>query len=163
MDLKTVDRQPTRVACLRYTGPFGPGIGDFWRQTVAPWLKANNLNVSTFGIARDDPQTTAPERLRYDACAEVKPDFIGSGPYNLTVIPGGKYAVATFTGTAAEIGAAWGTLMSETLPASGLKFDASRMPLEHYAKDFAADPQTGAFTCELLVPVESEAAVSASV
>ena len=39
MELKTVDRQPVRVACLRYTGPFGPAIGEFWRDNVQPWLR----------------------------------------------------------------------------------------------------------------------------
>ena len=118
MELKTVDRQPVRVACLRYTGPFGPAIGEFWRDNVQPWLQANELNVSTYGLALDDAASTPAEKLRYDACAEVKPGFVGTGLYHLAIIPGGKYAVAAFKGTAAEIGAAWGEVMSQAMPAS---------------------------------------------
>src|SRR5262245_44532431 len=143
MELKTVERQPVRVACLRYTGPFGPAIGEFWGETVQPWLKANGLNVSTYGMALDDAASTPPEKCRYDACAEVKPDFTGTGLYHLALIPGGKYAVARFHGTADEIGGAWGEVMGQALGASGLKFDPARMPFEHYAKDFKADPDTG--------------------
>jgi AraC family transcriptional regulator len=156
MDLKTVERQPVRVACLRYTGPFGPAVGEFWGHHVQPWLTANQLNVSTYGIARDDHATTPSEKTRYDACAEVKPGFRGTGLYHLAIIPGGKYAVAAFKGTADAIGAAWGEVMSQALPASGLTFDTTRMPFEHYAKDFKADPETGGFVCELCVPIETQ-------
>src|SRR5689334_16535576 len=34
MKVKIVDRQPVQVAYLRYTGPAGPGISDFWMRTV---------------------------------------------------------------------------------------------------------------------------------
>jgi AraC family transcriptional regulator len=64
MDLKTVDRQPVRVACLRYTGPFGPAIGEFWRDNVQPWLQANQLNVATYGLALDDPAARPPAKPR---------------------------------------------------------------------------------------------------
>ena len=66
MELKTVDRQPVRVACLRYTGPFGPAIGEFWRDDVQPWLVANQLNVSTYGLALDLAGSTPwlPSRAR---------------------------------------------------------------------------------------------------
>src|SRR5258708_548901 len=94
MELTTVDRQPVRVACLRYTGPFGPAIGEFWRDTVAPWLQANGLTkVDTYGVALDDAAKTPPDQLHYDACAEVPAKFSGTGLYHLALIPGGKYAV----------------------------------------------------------------------
>ena len=156
MELKTVDRQPVRVACLRYTGPFGPAIGEFWRDNVHPWLAANQLNVATYGLALDDPSSAPAEKLRYDACAEVKVDFHGSGLYHLAIVPGGKYAVATFKGTAAEIGTAWGEVMGQALPTSGHTVDTTRMPFEHYAKDFKEDPETGVFACELCVPIASD-------
>jgi len=139
MELKTVDRQPVRVACLRYTGPFGPAIGEFWRDNVHPWLAANQLNVATYGLALDDPSSTPAETLRYDACAEVKVDFHGSGLYHLAIVPGGKYAVATFKGTAAEIGTAWGEVMGQALPASGHTVDTTRMQLQGYEVRYLYD------------------------
>ena len=72
--LKTLP--PARVAYLRYTGPYGPEIGTFWRETVAPWMIENNLlNRVRYGIGHDDPSTTPPQYCRYDACVEVPVDF----------------------------------------------------------------------------------------
>jgi AraC family transcriptional regulator len=160
MALTTVDRKPVVVACLRYTGPFGPAIGEFWRDCVQPWLAANNLKkVETYGVARDDPATTPAEKLRYDACVEVPAKFQGTGLYHLTLLPGGTYAVAQFHGTGAEIGPAWGALMQQDLPASGFRLDMSRSPFEHYPKD--GDYSGEVFDCELLVPVEAGEAASA--
>src|SRR4051794_11481750 len=99
MELKVVDRQPVRVACLRYAGPFGPGIGEVWRDPVQPGLKANQLNVSTDGLGLDGSAAITADQLRHGAAAEVEPRFGGTGLLHLGMIPGGKYAVATFKGT----------------------------------------------------------------
>ena len=56
MNVKLIDREPVRVAYLRHTGPYGPPIGDFWMETVAPWMGTNNLfGRERFGISLDDP------------------------------------------------------------------------------------------------------------
>ena len=45
-----------RLAGLRYKGPFGPGIGEFWREVFTPWQKAYNLlDRPTYGVALDYP------------------------------------------------------------------------------------------------------------
>ena len=38
MKVKLVDREPVHVAYLRHTGAYGPAIGKFWMQVVAPWM-----------------------------------------------------------------------------------------------------------------------------
>jgi AraC family transcriptional regulator len=68
------------------------------------------------------------------------------------VIPGGKYAALSFEGTAAAIGAAWDLLLREWLPQSGLQLDA-RPFFEYYPVDGRYDEKTGAFSCDLCVPV----------
>jgi AraC family transcriptional regulator len=67
-------------------------------------------------------------------------------------LPGGRYAVLDFKGTAAEIGAAWGALMGQWLPSSGLQLD-SRPCYEYYGPASSFDPVSGMFDCELCIPV----------
>ena len=69
MKVRLIDREPVHVAYLRHTGPYGPPIGDFWMETVAPWMATNNLiGRERFGISLDDPSVTKPAQCRYDAC-----------------------------------------------------------------------------------------------
>jgi AraC family transcriptional regulator len=153
MKVTIVDRQPTSVAYLRHVGPYGKQISDFWVQVVDPWMQTNGLyGRPRYGISLDDPGITSSEKLRYDAAVEVPPDFVGAGKHQKTVIPGGKYAVAKFKGTDAEVGEAWTWLLRDWLPASGMQLD-SRPFLEHYPIDATFDLKTGAFECEICVPV----------
>jgi AraC family transcriptional regulator len=153
MKVKLVDREPVSVAYLRHTGPPGPPIGAFWMRKVAPWMEANNLmGRERFGISLDDPSVTKPELCRYDACVESPDGEVLAGDAQRRVIPGGKYASLAFEGTSAEIGAAWDALLRDWLPKSGLQLD-SRPFFEHYPVDGRYDPKTGAFSCNICVPV----------
>ena len=153
MNVKLIDRPPVTVAYLRHLGPYGEPISQFWQNAYVPWAITNNLMGSArYGISHDDPGITAPEQCRYDACAEVAPDFAASGGALKTTLPGGRYAVLRFKGSAAEVGVAWAALLRDWLPASGLQLDA-RPCFEHYPTDAMCDPQTGAFECEICIPV----------
>jgi AraC family transcriptional regulator len=153
MNVKLIDREPVRVAYLRLTGPYGPPVGRFWMETVAPWMATNKLfGRDRFGISLDDPTVTKPAQCRYDACVESREGEVLSGSPQHKVIPGGRYACLAFEGTSAEIGAAWDALLRDWLPGSGLQLDA-RPFFEHYPMDGRYDPKTGAFTCNICVPV----------
>ena len=153
MNVKIIERQPTHIAYLRYVGPYGEPIAEFWFKTVSPWLESNNLfGRPRYGISHDDPSITAADKCRYDAGVEVPPDFAPTGNAHTTTIPGGRYAVTRFRGTAAEIGKAWAALLRDWLPASGMQLDA-RPFFEHYPIDAGYDPKTGVFECELCIPV----------
>ena len=153
LNVKLVDRQPVRVAYLRRVGPYGSGLSEFWIETVAPWMATNNLlGRARYGISQDDPNITAPEKLRYDAAVEVPEDFTGTGPYMKTVIPGGKYASGRFKGTADQLGSAWESILRDWLPDSGMQLDA-RPFFEYYPTDAGYDPKTGTFECDICIPV----------
>ena len=153
MKVKIIDRKPTTVAYLRHVGPYGPDLARFWQETVYPWMETNHLlERPRYGISLDDPGITAPEKCRYDAAVEVDPNFVGAGQHLKTSIPGGKYASASFRGTAAEIGDAWVALLRDWLPSSGLQLDA-RPCFEYYPPEMARDRKTGAFQCEICIPV----------
>jgi AraC family transcriptional regulator len=153
MKAKLTDRDPVHVAYFRHVGPAGTPLSDFWRDEVAPWMETNGLLGRTrYGVSHDDPSITAPDKLRYDACVEVPPGFVGTGKYLTTTIPGGRYAVARFEGRADQIGDAWASLLRDWLPASGMQLDA-RPFFEHYPPAGRFDPKTGVFDCELCIPV----------
>lgn len=153
MNVKLIDRQPKTVAYLRYHGAYGEPILQFWQNVYYPWAAANSLlDGSRYGISYDDPSITAPENCRYDACAEVAADFVASGGTLKTTIPGGKYAVLAFKGTSEQVGGAWAALLRDWLPCSGLQLDG-RPCFEYYPKGAAYDAKTGAFECELCIPV----------
>jgi AraC family transcriptional regulator len=113
------------------------------------------LERPRYGISLDDPGITAPEKCRYDAAVEVDPNFVGTGHHLKTSIPGGTYAAASFRGTAAEIGDAWVALLRDWLPSSGLQLDG-RPCFEYYAPEMAMDHETGAFQCEICIPVTTQ-------
>ena len=153
MKVTLIDRQPVTVAYLRHLGPYGEAIEQFWQNTYYPWAVSNSLlEQARYGISHDDPGITAAEQCRYDACVEIAPDFVLSGGALKTTIPGGKYAVLRFSGTSERVVGAWHALLREWLPASGFQLDA-RPCFEYYATDAKCDPRTGAFECEICIPV----------
>jgi AraC family transcriptional regulator len=154
MKVTIIDREPATIAYLRHIGPYGEPIARFWQETYVPWAITNRLGPghARYGISHDDPSITAPEQCRYDACAEVAPDFVATSGALKATIPGGKYAVLKFNGTVEQVGKAWAALLRDWLPSSSLQLDA-RPAFEYYPKGASYNPKTGAFECEICIPV----------
>ncbi len=146
-----------RVAYMRYVGPYGsPRITELW-QRLASWCRQRGLSSPRrrmFGIAQDNPNITPPNRTRYDACIQVEEDFQPDDEIAVQSIAGGRHGCVPFTGTAAEIRAAWIRFLTLTLPDAGLQPDLAPA-IEVYAPDFVVDPRTGAFSCLLCMPLRS--------
>jgi AraC family transcriptional regulator len=148
VNVEVIDRQPATIACLRHTGPYGKPVGEFWEKTYIPWATINKLdpNHARYGISYDNPNITPPEQCRYDACAEVSPDFVATGDAVKTTIPGGKYATLKIKFSAVEpIIEAWAFLFQKWLPSSGFQLD-NRPCFEYYPKDVCNE-------CEICIPV----------
>ncbi|MCC7039599.1 MAG: AraC family transcriptional regulator [Burkholderiales bacterium] len=154
MQVSLVDRNPATVAYLRYVGPYGEPISRFWQETYVPWAIMNQLGEdhARYGISHDDPSITAPGKCRYDACAEVDADFVATGGAIKATLPGGKYAVHRFKGTAQQVGDAWSALLRDWLPSSGFQLD-DRPCFEYYPKGADCTSGPGAFECEICIPV----------
>jgi AraC family transcriptional regulator len=154
MKVTLIDRQPATVAYFRHLGPYGESIARFWQETYVPWAVMNQLgaNHARYGVSHDDPGIALPGQCRYDACAEVSPDFVATGGALKTTIPGGKYAVLQFKGTVEQVGEAWTALLRDWLPSSGQQLDG-RPCFEYYPKGAAFNGKTGAFECEICIPV----------
>lgn len=149
-----LDLDATRVAYLRQTGPYGPAIAGLWQRFMAWCGGAGLLNPrpALYGVALDNPEVTAPERCRYDACIEAAADFRPTGEIGIQTLPGGRYACAEFIGSATEVSAAWQWLCGEWIAGSGLQFD-DRPVFERYPADWPQDPEGGRFHCQLCIPV----------
>jgi AraC family transcriptional regulator len=153
MDVKLIERAPVRIAYMRHLGPYGEPIARFWMEEVAPWMATEGLmGRARYGISHDEPSVTDPAQCRYDACVEVDDGYTPSGRALVTTLPGGRYAVMPFKGTGAEVFVAWRRLLGEWLPASRLQLDM-RPCFEHYPAGSSYDAASGAFSCELCIPV----------
>lgn len=154
MNVAIINREPATIAYLRHIGPYGESIAKFWQEVYVPWAVTSGLGPdhARYGISYDDPDITPPEQCRYDACAEVAPDFVATGDALKATVPGGKYAVLRFKGTVEEVGEAWTAILRDWLPTSGLQLD-DRPCFEYYPKGADCDSETGAFQCEICIPV----------
>jgi AraC family transcriptional regulator len=143
------------VAAMRYVGPYGAtGIPELWRR-LGKWIAAHGLGspaTITLGVAHDDPSITAPDKTRYDACVVVPPDFRPDRLVQLADIPGGRYAVARFAGSAHQIVEAWDRVFAGWLPGSGYEPD-DRPCYELYRGDPCLPGATDRFRCDLCLPV----------
>jgi AraC family transcriptional regulator len=153
--IEIAERQPVKVAYLRYTGPFGEPLGKFWRNTVMPSLADHGLlDCPRYGVTLDNPMTTPAGKCRYDACVEL-PSGLTLPDTAETTIAGGRYAVTHFKGTGAQIGDAWGSFVRAVLADAAHHIDGNRNPFEHYPRGAYFDAKTGEFACELCVPLTS--------
>lgn len=96
-----VSRKPERkVIFVRHIGPYAE-CGLAWGKLCA-WAGPKGLireGSHFLGLSYDDPQITAPEKIRYDACIEVKNDVQISGEVGIQNIPAGDYAVCLHKGS----------------------------------------------------------------
>ncbi|MGH7414534.1 MAG: AraC family transcriptional regulator [Candidatus Rokuibacteriota bacterium] len=143
------------VAYMRRVGPYGAGgIPALWIR-FRKWMSTRGLietDCVRIGIGHDDAWVTPPEKCRYDACAVVPPDFQGDRWVNVVELPGGRYAVSRYTGTAHRIPEAWDTLYRSWLPNSGYQPD-DRSCLEIYRGRPQVGGRPGTFRADLCVPV----------
>ena len=157
MNVRVTTLPPYHVAYMRYVGPYGAGgIPELWKK-FRQWMETHDLvlpSTVTLGVAYDDPEVTAPDRCRYDACVVVPAGFPADRWVNVTDLPGGKCAVSEFVGTAHEIRDAWVALYRTWLPGSGYEPD-DRPCFEVYRGNVAIEGRPGAFRSELCLPVRA--------
>ena len=154
VSIQVIERRTVRIATLRYTGAFGEPLAGFWRKRVRPWLADHGLvDCPRYGIALDNPRTTPEDQCRYDAGVELPPGLSIPDAAQAD-LPGGRYAVTRFRGTAAQIGAAWDDFIGVCIAAE-LRFDHTRTAFEHYPRGARFDEKSGVFECELCFPVGS--------
>jgi AraC family transcriptional regulator len=154
MEARITSLESARVAYVRHVGPYTE-VGPTWQRLIA-WAAGRGLlgpDARTFALCHDDPDTTPPERLRYDACIVVGPDLQAEDGVEVQEVAGGRYAVATHRGSYAKLGETYGGLMEEWLPASRLELAEDRPTLEIYRNDPQQTPEDDLLT-DVHVPVK---------
>ena len=143
------------VAYMRCVGPYGPrGIPELWAR-LRRWMETRGLEVAStvrLGVAYDDAGVTEPAKCSYDACVVVPEAFAADRWVNLMDVPGGRYAVSAFHGTAHQIEGAWHQVFANWLPESRYQPD-DRTCFEIYRGAPPSGSRTGTFRCDLCLPV----------
>lgn len=121
VNVEIVQFDTVRIAVLAHRGPaeqLNTTVGRFieWRQSNTLSPKDSHR---TFGIAYDNPDTTEPEKFRFDICGEVKAD-VPSNPQGVVekVIPGGRCARVRHLGSHLRLGESIYPMYRHWLPAS---------------------------------------------
>ncbi len=101
-----------------------PTLVDDSVMKLIEWRKTSGLSPietsNMYGLAYDDPLTTAPDQFRFDLCTSVTQD-IPANPQGVKngIIPAGRCAVTTHRGAHHNLSATAQALYRDWLPASG--------------------------------------------
>lgn len=148
--------RPLTVLYVRALGPYVTSTRSAW-QTMGDWLDAQGARPSmrvSYGVFHDNPRTTAPELLRYDACIPFVAG-LEAGENALVrrqVLRGGAFAVCTHVGAIEETGAIFSDMHRKGIPARGITVAQDRPFLAAYLTDPTVTPEKHRRT-ELCVPV----------
>jgi AraC family transcriptional regulator len=88
-----------RVAAVRHLGPYEQ-VGAVY-PTLIGWAMTAGVDLAAhpiLGLCADDPEITAPAKLRYAACLPWDGPIAHGAPVAAETIPGGTYAVAVHVG-----------------------------------------------------------------
>ncbi|MGT2491059.1 AraC family transcriptional regulator [Cupriavidus basilensis] len=155
MEVRIIDLPEVRVAYQRHIGPYGPAIGTFWREAVAPWMHANGLSERTcYGIGHDAPRHYAAGRVPLRRLRGGTGSVPARRPGQHRRPAGRTLRRGTILRRPATIGEAWMWLTREWLPSSGMQCD-ERPCFERFSAVSALDQRTGVLTCELCIPVRA--------
>jgi AraC family transcriptional regulator len=143
-----------RAAFMRHVGPYAD-VGPTFERVLG-WAAGRGLlgepPTLAFGLSLDDPDVTAPERLRYDACVAVPASIGADGEIGIHDIPAREYAAVTFTGPYEELDDVYRWLCGVWPPHSGREVAAAPC-LELYRNDPRITPAAQLVT-DVLLPLE---------
>jgi AraC family transcriptional regulator len=143
MQVRIVDFAETRVAALEHSGP--PGLVNESVRKFIDWRKQSGqspLSSSrTFGIPRNNPDTTPGEAFRFDICGELA-EPVAPNAYGVRAItiPGGRCAVVRHTGSTDHVGETIYPIFRDWLPGSGEELRDHPL-FFHYLSVFPETPQ----------------------
>lgn len=124
LNVNIIDFPPTRVAMLPHR--CSPELLHYSVAKFKIWRRDTGLSPvnqsQTFGIAWDDPSTTAPEAFRFDICGSVNAPIPDNrhGVIN-SELSGGRYAVARHVGELDDIARTIWAVIGNWLPNNGEK------------------------------------------
>jgi AraC family transcriptional regulator len=153
MDAKIEKRDPLRVAFLRHVGPYSE-VGSVWARLCAALGPRGLLGPDAImlGASYDDPEITAAEKLRYDACVTVDGNLQPEGDLGIQELRGGDYAMTLHRGPYEDLAQTYAVLLGQWLPERSREPDPSAPCLEFYKNDPSQVPPEELLT-EICVPL----------
>lgn len=129
----------TNLISFRETGAYSRSAPEAWAR-MFDWLSRNGLRGIVdrgFGMAHDDPRTTAGADCRYDACIEVPQNLPRDVVAELAPLrlPSGPYAKHRFIGPHSQLGAVARDLREQWSSRHGLSIAVARPLVEIYLDD----------------------------
>ena len=142
MDVQIKTTGAMRVAFLRHAGPYD-SVGETWERLM-DWAGAECLfgpDTHYLGACYDDPEVTAPDKIRYDACVTVDETVKPTGDIGVQTIAGGRFAVVLHEGPYEKLGETYAALLGRWFPTQHI--EPSDPPcLEFYLNDpESTDPE----------------------
>lgn len=135
--------EETRVAVLEHHGPIGL-VNESVRKFIEWRMKSGQSPVQssrTFGIPHGNPDTTPPDRFRFDICGEIdEPVAPNSYGVQESVIQGGRCAVVRHVGSTNHIGETIYPVFRDWLPNSGEELRDQPL-FFHYMSVYPETPQ----------------------
>lgn len=155
MEVKIKNIETMRVAFVRHVGPYNQ-VGKAWDCLCTHLGKNGHLGSGSkfIGICYDDPEVTAPEKIRYDACITVDDNFVPEKDVAVQTIDGGEYAVTTHFGPYDKLGQTYAMLFGQWLLQSGRELRSDPC-LEFYLNDpDSTDPDD--LLTDICLPLKSK-------
>jgi len=121
MKPEIIDRPEKQAIFVRRTGAYKESASAAW-EAVCRFAYPRHLvapGQEFIGISHDDPQITAQEKLRYDACITVSQPVKAEGEVGVQKIAGGRYAVFLHKGPYENLMGTYQFIFGEWLPGSG--------------------------------------------
>ena len=155
MDVRIETLDPIHVARIRHLGSYN-GVGPCFERLFR-WASAMDAPTGrVLTLSYDNPDAVAPQRLRWDACVELRTDHEPPPGVVLGPVGGGRYAVHRLVGPYEGISEAYRRLFGQWLPGSGESMD-ERPCMEMYRRTQADTPPEQLVT-DLCVPLRGRAA-----
>jgi AraC family transcriptional regulator len=143
---------PVRVAFVRHTGPYAQ-CEAAWK-ILCDWAFPQGLvtaQTQFMGICYDDPEVTAPDKIRYDACISVPDNVQAEHPVAIREVEGGEYVCAVWKGPYTGLTNAYAALCGQWGGRSGREFRAAPS-VEVYLNDCTSTPEQELLT-EIRMPL----------
>lgn len=123
------------VGFVRHGGSYAD-VAQTWAKLVS-LVGAQNM-AALYGVCPDDPEVTAAEHLRFDACVALQPGLNTEG-LAMGLLPAGRWAIAVHVGPYERLHETYLDLIGRWAPTSGYEL-AHDAVVEHYLNDPTRTP-----------------------
>lgn len=142
-----------RVAFVRHVGPYEE-CSQAWEKLLA-WAGPSGLlggGTRFIGVSHDDPEVTASDKNRYDACITIDAGVEAPVGIAIRTVGGGRFAMATHNGPYEKLSETYAALCGQWAPQSS--HELRSMPcLEEYLNT-PSETEPEDLLTDVYIPIE---------